>query len=165
MLTLETPRINTYLRRLQVILDSLEQFRPDLSVSGCQHQAQVSKLLVFSANTPNSLSNLVSKYEAYLKIHPERLEDLSYTLAMRREKLSFRTFSIVQDDSIIKKSSILKELKQPSIAMVFSGQGAQWAQMGNELLTIDQNFRKDIQLLDDVLRSIAHAPEWTIEGI
>lgn len=38
-------------------------------------------------------------------------------------------------------SPILKGLKRPSVAMVFSGQGAQWAQMGNELLTTDYRFR------------------------
>jgi acyl transferase domain-containing protein len=104
-------------------------------------------------------------YEAYLEIHPDTLEDLSYTLAMRREKLSFRSFSVVQPNSKITMSPILKGLKRPSVAMVFSGQGAQWAQMGNELLTTDYRFRRDIRLMDDVLHSLKHAPEWTMEGI
>ncbi len=46
--------------------------------------------------------------------------------------------------------------------MVFNGQGAQWPQMGYDLYTSDENFRKDISLMDDVLQSLQHRPAWSI---
>lgn len=122
-------------------------------------------LLVFSANTQTSLQQLVTNYSTYLKKNPDHIADLSYTLAIRREKLPFRTFSVAKKDSEMVSSSILKlPVTPPSIAMVFSGQGAQWAQMGCELMRVDKNFQADILDMDNVLQSLLHPPQWSIEG-
>jgi hypothetical protein len=57
------------------------------------------------------------------------LEDLSYTLAMRREKLFFRSFSVVNPNSKMTMPPIFKGLKRPGVAVAFGGKGAQWARM------------------------------------
>ena len=47
--------------------------------------------------------------------------------------------------------------------MVFSGQGAQWAGMGADLIQRDSAWRDDIRSMDKVLGSLIQPPEWTIE--
>ncbi|GKZ73242.1 hypothetical protein AnigIFM50267_009921 [Aspergillus niger] len=50
---------------------------------------------------------------------------------------------------------------------VYTGQGAQWAGMGKELLSHSSVFRKTIKYLDLCLRTLSpkDAPAWTLEGI
>lgn len=48
--------------------------------------------------------------------------------------------------------------------MIFSGQGAQWPEMGRELILQAPNFREDIREMDNTLQTLTHRPEWTIEG-
>ncbi|KAL7659048.1 hypothetical protein ACMYSQ_001991 [Aspergillus niger] len=50
---------------------------------------------------------------------------------------------------------------------VYTGQGAQWAGMGKELLSHSSVFRKTIKYLDFCLRTLSpkDAPAWTLEGI
>jgi len=47
---------------------------------------------------------------------------------------------------------------------VFSGQGAQWPEMGKDLFDQDRGFRDDIEEMDRVLQSLRHPPTWTIAG-
>lgn len=47
---------------------------------------------------------------------------------------------------------------------VFTGQGAQWAQMGKELLEHEPLFQQQINALDDVLAGLPDPPPWTLKG-
>lgn len=49
------------------------------------------------------------------------------------------------------------------IAFVFTGQGAQWPQMGKELIEEFPSFRRTIQDLDSVLQAIPNGPSWTLQ--
>ncbi|KAL8737200.1 MAG: hypothetical protein Q9181_001926 [Wetmoreana brouardii] len=49
------------------------------------------------------------------------------------------------------------------IAMIFTGQGAQWPQMGLKLIEEHAYFRSTIQVLDTYLLSLQEAPTWNIE--
>lgn len=53
----------------------------------------------------------------------------------------------------------------PNITMVFSGQGAQWPQMGRELILTDASFRQDLMLMDRVLQQLRVPPKWSIIGM
>ena len=56
------------------------------------------QLLLFSAASGPSLKNMASGYEDWLTNHPEmadKLGDLAYTLANRRDHLSHRGFKVV----------------------------------------------------------------------
>ena len=49
--------------------------------------------------------------------------------------------------------------------MVFTGQGAQWPQMGRQLFRANPVFKESLQKLDENLQSLgANAPSWTIEA-
>ena len=123
------------------------------------------QLLPLSANTQDSLKKQVSAYQEYIKTHPEQLSDLSYTLCRRREPLTQRTFLVADHSSVTEASAVVKVPNNVlPITMIFSGQGAQWPEMGKDLMEQNEDFRSDIQLMDGMLQQFRYPPSWTIEG-
>lgn len=99
-----------------------------------------------------------------MKAHPDRLADISYTLAARREYLAYRAYAVTDGDEPLQVSPTVKFTRAPSLNFVFTGQGAQWGGMGADLLTSVPSFKTDIQMMDKALRKLPHAPLWTIES-
>ncbi|KAI1494570.1 polyketide synthase [Biscogniauxia mediterranea] len=131
------------------------------------------RLFLLSANNQGSLEDMINAHIEWVEKHPETvLADLSYTLCHRRTPMPWR-FSCVAGD----KSSLLKGLRQglstpPSkptptqtdIIFVFTGQGAQWAGMGRELLleeTPSPIFRDSIRASRDILLELGAT--WDLE--
>lgn len=85
-------------------------------------------LLLFSASHPDTLKTIAENSKGYLREHPERLRDLSYTLAERREHLKLRSYSVVteNEDPHFSLSPQAKIQGPRRVAFVFTGQGAQW---------------------------------------
>jgi acyl transferase domain-containing protein len=55
--------------------------------------------------------------------------DVAYTRAVRRESLPHRAFAVAQGGAFLDVSALTKVSgKEQGIVMVFSGQGAQWAE-------------------------------------
>ncbi|KAF4635270.1 hypothetical protein G7Y89_g2822 [Cudoniella acicularis] len=114
------------------------------------------KILVFSANDSNTLTTLISRYNVHFKqsdipvvSSSDFLADLCYTLATKRSLLRWRSFIIVDNYKDLKRLDYLssvptKTLERPSLGYVFTGQGAQWARMGLELLQFPI-FRRSLQ--------------------
>lgn len=78
------------------------------------------------------------------------LHDLAYTLNERRTKFVWKaavTAKSTSDLSSVLNSSLKfhKTAKQPKIGFVFTGQGAQWPQMGKELLATYPVFQKSLE--------------------
>lgn len=72
---------------------------------------------------------------------------------------------IDSDGAVVEKSAPAKApVGDPDIVMVFSGQGAQWPEMGKELFLTDEGFRTDIVEMDRLLESLIYPPSWSIEG-
>lgn len=129
-----------------------------------QEEASHPELLVFSANTQPSLERQVELYKKYALRHSDGISNIAYTRAVCRERLPHKAFAIVQPGKIIETSSSVKASSKSSdrkVVMIFSGQGAQWAGMGRELLA-DKRFLKDIARMDTILHSLKHPPAWTI---
>ena len=123
------------------------------------------QLLVFSANTQGSLRQQINSYQEYVKHYPGRLRDLAYTLSLRREHLPHRAFSVTIGGLITNVSSFTKaSMNVPEIVMIFNGQGAQWSEMGKDLIEKDQRFREDIRVMDGILQSLNYPPDWKIES-
>lgn len=108
---------------------------------------------------------MITSNQGYLENHLERIADMAYSLSQRREHLPFRAFSIAGVEFPDAVSSITRSpANTPLIAMVFSGQGAQWATMGKELIDTDPDFKKDISAMDSILQGLLHPPDWKIES-
>lgn len=126
------------------------------------------QLLLFSANSVESLKRMTHQYQEFLERPDISLPDVAYTLAMRRENLPFRSFSVA---SRVKPGapsvpSAGRTDQKPYLVMVFTGQGAQWPQMGRQLIQSNPFFRATIQSLDRYLEGIlgADGPGWKIEA-
>lgn len=125
------------------------------------------ELLLFSADNRTSLSKQIQHHHQYIQSHDIAASDLAYTRAMRREALDYRAFCTLQKNHFVNISSHVRSQKQfkASIMIVFSGQGAQWAGMGKELVQLGAGVVRDIEIMDKALRSIEKPPSWTIKGI
>ncbi|KAF6813394.1 polyketide synthase [Colletotrichum plurivorum] len=128
-------------------------------------------LLVFSAGHEESLRKTAEHLTSYQKHHPDRLADLSYTLARRRVHHPLRSFLVVVEHGSIHPPATFSCIRCPpgapvAAAFVFTGQGASWARMGVDLLKSDPVFLQDIRAMDAVLKSLSREtrPSWTIQG-
>ncbi|KAI0403553.1 hypothetical protein F4802DRAFT_598947 [Xylaria palmicola] len=157
-----------------VIIDSAERFGfPSSGSVDIPQTVSVSRslpeLLIFSANSAQSLKDMTSRYTEYLgrrKIPGSgSLANVAYTLANCREHLPFRTFGIATHDrvDIVLSPKPSSPRKPPAIIMVFNGQGSQWPQMGRALLGSNAVFQSTIRSLDDQIRTLDLSLDWGIE--
>lgn len=144
------------------IIDSAASYK---APAGPRIEDEAAQLLLYSANTQQSLTALIDNYKTFVESAPN-VEDIAYTLARGREHLPYRAFAIANGSSVGVASPITKPSQQkPKLAMVFTGQGAQWPQMGGDLLKSNPTFRSSIRSLDKYLKDTLgeEAPSWTIE--
>ncbi|KNG85249.1 putative polyketide synthase [Aspergillus nomiae NRRL 13137] len=147
-----------------VILESAATY----NVPAATHETpETPHLLLFTANSPKSITRMIDNYKGWVEQNPDKVSDLAYTLARRREHLPHRAFAIVTNGVVesVSQSVNSKSAKPPSVVMVFTGQGAQWPQMGRELLRSNQVFRSSIRSLDQHLQTMTgDKPEYSIEA-
>lgn len=118
------------------------------------------RLLIFSANTPESLQRRASELQKYATAYPGRNKDLSYTLGCRRTHLVSRGFCITGAREISTMSEKIKQV--PNLSFVFTGQGAQWPTMGKDLVENYAEFKGDLAYLSNVLARLPHPPSWNL---
>lgn len=101
------------------------------------------QLLTWSARDEAALKRMLNLYDGYIKDHindgARFLEDLAYTLAARRSVMAWRSFSVVDKggkSETLNLSSAKREraARENGVAFIFTGQGAQYANMGMDLL-------------------------------
>lgn len=145
-----------------IILDSARSF----GVAPIEEKSLTSpRLLLVSGTSAESVKNSVSLYKEYVLKHPNRSDDLSFTLARKRQHLSHRAYAVVSLFGGMTASVPFKAGKAPAISMIFTGQGAQWPEMGRCLI-LDSSFpifSQTIRLLDKHLESISPGLSWSIE--
>lgn len=102
--------------------------------------AERPSVLVLSANDAVSLRANIRALANHL-INPRvrvSISDLAYTLSERRTRLWHRAFITIRNTKLAEnpESWVLakKSPQAPSFGFVFTGQGAQWPQMGKDLL-------------------------------
>ena len=146
-------------------------------------------LLVFAAHNELTLKNNIKAFQETCKQWP--LSDLAYTLSARRNGLPVRYTIIATDDKmqhdidpekVVGKNRF--ESQQLRLGFVFTGeqysdrqfnaasynakfhlgQGAQWPQMGLDLLMKFPCYLATIRQLDEFLRRTEDPPAWTLEG-
>jgi len=84
------------------------------------------------------------------------MDDLAFTLNERRSRFMWKTGVIGTSitDLSLSLSSTLKirsSARKPILAFIFTGQGAQWAGMGRELLHAYPVFRESVSKIDAFL--------------
>ena len=97
--------------------------------------------------------------------------DLARTLGTRRSKLSERGYALVGQKTLgedlqaeaLQSAIPNKSYSAHPFAFIFTGQGAQWPEMGKELIIEFGSFKRSIQELDSVLQKLPEKPGWTLE--
>ncbi|KAI9662566.1 MAG: Type I Iterative PKS [Bathelium mastoideum] len=123
------------------------------------------RIFVFSSFDEAGAERLASTYAEHLKqiklaITEEQtyLDDLSYTLSLRRSVFPWK-FSAIADnlsaliEALESKPSPIRVAAEPKLGLVFTGQGAQWYAMGRELLPYPV-FEQSLAAADKFLRGL-----------
>ncbi|KAI0896476.1 putative polyketide synthase [Annulohypoxylon nitens] len=125
------------------------------------------RLFVFSARSECSLTHYIDKFKKYLLGHESiNFDDLSYTLASRRSQFQWRSSVTASNvESLIeslRENEIVRRKVQDnrSNVLIFTGQGAQWSQMGYQMLSGDNEFSRSVSLSDEIIRSLG--AEWSL---
>ncbi|CAI7649211.1 unnamed protein product [Penicillium glandicola] len=122
--------------------------------------------LVVSANDAQSLRENIRGLTRHM-VNPRvrvKLADLAATLSQRRSRLWHRAFLTTRSTEIEEKDFVMGKNRgqAPKIAFVFTGQGAQWPQMGKELLQFFPWTRAILEELDAALQSQPGPPKWSL---
>ncbi|KAI9658404.1 MAG: Type I Iterative PKS [Bathelium mastoideum] len=125
------------------------------------------RLLAFSANDWEPLTSNIGRLRNHL-LNPAvsvNIGDLAYTLSQRRTRHFHRGFAVTGLSSLqdVKITYGKKSPVPPRIAFVFTGQGAQWSQMGSQLLELFPEANRRISELERALRPLSNAPAWSIK--
>ena len=155
------------------ILESVDSFLPGYNDARKERfTPDKNKLyaLPLSGSTTRSLeARIVDLAKRFAEGESYDFGDLTYTLADRHSKLSTRgyllaTESTARTDFSVDKLIIPKgTTTRLEFGFIFTGQGAQWPQMGKELLENYPSFANTIDYLDSVLKTLPEAPSWTIK--
>ncbi len=119
------------------------------------------QLLVLSARSPAALDAATARLARHLEQHPDlSLADVAYTLRVGRKAFSHRRAVVAEttaqalealhaSDSIARATGVTGA-RVPQVVLMFPGQGAQYAGMGQTLYASDRAFRA---AFDDCLRA------------
>ena len=135
--------------------------------------------LNFSAASESALRAILRKYATWLDENESiNLRDLSWTLNTRRSTLPVRTSvfgattselsqnlltQAQADKKIIMQVHNKSLATKPRILGVFTGQGAQWARMGAELLATSPTAVSILISLEQSLEELPDGPSWSIK--
>ena len=126
-------------------------------------------LLAFSANDEKSLESQILAMDKHLSdpAVSVKLRDLAYTLGERRSWHYHRGFVISTSTELDMQAFVTGHIRErpPKIGFIFTGQGAQWPQMGKGLIERYPIAARTIAYLDQVLRSLHEAPSWTLYDV
>lgn len=101
------------------------------------------QLLVYSARDETTLKRMLQQYSTYYNEHItgslKTLQQLAHTLAKRRSRMTLRSFavgnaSISAEEIGLLGSECVRSSLETHLCFVFTGQGAQYARMGLELM-------------------------------
>ncbi|KAK5988693.1 Highly reducing polyketide synthase azaB [Cladobotryum mycophilum] len=121
-------------------------------------------LFLLCAADENGIHRQASALENHLnqpgrEFSDKYLQDLAFTLGNKRSRLPWKSFVLAASTQSLRENLLdlsqkpTRATESPAIHFVFTGQGAQWASMGKELLEYSA-FRETIEYADCYFRSI-----------
>jgi aspyridone synthetase (hybrid polyketide synthase/nonribosomal peptide synthetase) len=170
----------------------LESFDPGLSrplssntdLSEQDSDATFVGPLVLSANTQSSLLANVKELVEHLKLNTSiNVRDLSWVYQTRRSTFPTKAFFsgatreklLEYMDQAVKNaedgsgshigttSDFHSSQDEPGVLAIFTGQGAQWAEMGCKLFKSCRIFRESIEQCEVSLASLSDGPTWSLK--
>ena len=141
-----------------VVLEEAPLYQPSKKSRPCH-------LLILSAKTSSALETATANLAEHLKQHPDlNLADIAYTLQVGRRSFDHRRMVVCQDLNDAVKALEFSEPQRAfthyqqschrSIVFMFSGQGAQYANMARELYEVEPTFRQQVDICSDILKPI-----------
>ncbi|CAG8904561.1 unnamed protein product [Penicillium egyptiacum] len=127
-------------------------------------------LLPLSASTVEGLESRVTDLGSSIRngAHYDFV-DLVHTLANRRSQLPQRGYILANQttatNDLVVDNLVTQTLPALGLAFLFTGQGAQWAEMGRELFDQSPIYRDTIDHLDNVLQNLPEPPSWSIKSV
>lgn len=108
----------------------------------------------------------------HLEQHPDTaVQDLAYSLGVRRSMHKQRSFAIGKDQEATARElatpqptaawTAANETK-PRLGFVMTGQGGQWYAMGRQLIEQSPLFRQTLEKCDEILHRLPDSPHWSI---
>ncbi|KAK9413823.1 hypothetical protein SUNI508_11641 [Seiridium unicorne] len=124
------------------------------------------QLLIVSGNDAVSLHANIAALCDHV-VNPRvtaSLLDLAYTLSERRSRLWHRAFVTTSDKGFSDNDFIASKRgsEEPRVGFIFTGQGAQWSQMGRLLLRDFPLVRPVLEELDQALQRTPDPPSWSL---
>ncbi|KAG6354546.1 hypothetical protein INS49_004563 [Diaporthe citri] len=139
------------------------------SANGTSIRKPIPKLLICSAADAGAANRMVQAYQSYYQAHindPRKLDLLAYTLGTRRSIMPWRTFAVADGvygnhdrHQLTFAPPVRASPEKASIGLVFTGQGAQYAGMGLELLQYPV-FEASLRESDEIFASLG--AEWSL---
>lgn len=120
-------------------------------------------LFVFSAYSAKSLEMMTQNLRNFLETTSDSLADIAYTLGRKRRHLPHRSFMVATKSRPGNATPGPTPDQDPihSLVMVFTGQGAQWPQMGRDLFRSNRVFTETMKTIDMELQRLG--ADWNIE--
>lgn len=128
--------------------------------------AEKPSLLVLSANDEAALRSNIRRLTSHL-LNPRvkvDLDDLAYTLSEKRSRLFQRAFVATRNTEFDESMFTIgkKKSEPPKVGLIFTGQGAQWPQMGKDLVAYFPRARIILEELDAALQGLPQPPKWSL---
>ena len=128
------------------------------------------KVLFLSANEEESLKKLAHNIADYIQKRkdPETFKNLIYTLGQRRSLLRYRLALATSGSQDLGAALITNKIRATRVTrtsrlcFVFTGQGAQWAGMGRELLSIYPVYEATFSAASTTIADLG--AEWSLLG-
>ncbi|GKT50532.1 prosolanapyrone synthase [Colletotrichum spaethianum] len=163
-----------------VVIDGVDEYFKSVGVSSPFNKepdvdpystiTQKKFLLPVTAHDEYSMSKSLVNMNQVLNSQIHDIHELLYTMVARRTRFSHRAMipvEISREKEVAIGEAVTGRAtdRAPIVAFVFTGQGAQWPEMGRQLMDSYPSVRKTFKKLNLALSNLEQRPQWTLEEI